>query len=1091
MKKLLQSLFILLFVATSAIAQNRTITGTVTSSEDGLPLPGASVKVKGTNIGVSTGANGKYSLSVPSSASALEFSSIGFTTQSITLGTSGVINVALTTDSKALQEVVIEGAYGTKTTSRSTTTNAQTVTGEKLNTVRGTNVNNALAGKVAGVQVRSQSAAALGRNTVVRLRGASGFGTGSNVLYVVDGTILPNADDLNLDDVEDVSVLQGPAAAAILGSQAAAGAILITTKKGKKNGGAGIALNIGASFENAYILPNYQNTYGGGNTADLIQYKWKSGDPVEWQALDGKYYHNYSDDSSWGPKMVGQEYIPWYAWYPGTQYSYKTASLTPQPNNAKDFFNTGVVLNNSVSFSDGGEKYNLRMTYGNQYTQGLLPNTSLNKNTFNFVANYDLNKHFTVGANINYVTTSTKGDINDDYSTGASTGSFSQWFHRDLDMDILKELRGLTVPGPSGTTIYASWNHNDPTSYNASNTKSFYAANYWYNPYTYYDLVDEVYRRDRLYGNISLAYKVNTDLKFTLNYRKQQNTIYTEDKFTSKFDQSGTQTSGNDARLKGYYATYTSFSNRENFELLGNYTKKISDFTLDVTAGVDLFNAVSKSNSASTVNGLSIPDLFTVGNSVDNPSVGNGRTAEKYRALLGRGSFGYKNFLFLDGSLRNDWFSTLPQSHNSVLSKSIGLSFVFSDLLPKEQFSWLSLGKLRASYGEIPQSIGVYTYPGFAYGVSSNKWSGNLLMQTPDSQVDPDVKGATSSNYEYGIDLGFFKNRLTLSATYWNAKEVDFPRSVTINGASGFTSIYTNIGRIDKSGAEFQITGTPIKSRNISWTISGTYANLLNNKVVEISDKYGVSRISLEGVWGTTMPYMIHQQNYQWGQIYGNGKKRDANGVPYVTTSGNFVNDPNVYFGSVLPKHTGGLQNSFNLFKDFEVNANIDYQVGGKFVSLSNMWGSYSGLTARTAALNDKGNPVRDAVANGGGVRVDGVDQTSGLPVTYYVEADTYYQNLYNNRTFDDYVYDLTFVKLREVSIGYHIPVKKFGLNKYIQNATFSIIARNPVLIYAKTKDFDPSEISTVDANGNVLSVGERAQLPGTRGFGFNLKIGF
>ena len=1082
MKKLLQSLFIMLLVAASAMAQDRTITGTVTSSEDGLPIPGASVRVKGVSgIGTLTNASGKFTLKVPSATSTVTISSIGFLEREVSIS-GGVANAVLSPDSKALQEVVIQGAYGTKTTSRATSANTQTISGEKLNTVRGTNVNNALAGKVAGVQVRSQSAAALGRNTDVRLRGASGFGTGSGALYVVDGTILPNADDVNLDDIEDISVLQGPAAAAILGSQAAAGAILITTKKGRKSAGAGITLNLGATFENAYILPNYQNTYAGGNTADLIKYTWKTTDPIEWKALDGKYYHNYSDDSSWGPKMVGQEYIPWYAWYPGTNYSYKTTALTPQPNNARDFFNTGIALNNTVTFSDAGEKYNLKATYGNQYTQGLLPNSDLRKNTFNFIANYDLNKHFTVGANINYVSTKLSGDIDDAYSS-TSTGSFNQWFHRNLDMDILKELRGMTVEGPGGTTIFGSWNHNDPTSYNASNTKQFYAGNYWYNPYSYYDLVDVVNQRDRLYGNVSLTYKVNSDLRFTGTYRKQQNTLYAETKFSSRLDQSATQAAGNDARLRGYYDTQTSFSNRENLEILGNYTKKISDFTIDVTAGVDLFSALAKANRGYTVNGLSIPDLFTLGNSVDTYQVTNTRTAEKYRAILARGSFGYKNFLFVDGSIRNDWFSTLPESDNSVLSKSIGASFVFSDLLPKEGFSWLSMGKIRGSYGEIPQSLGVYTYPGFAYGVGAFKWNGNLLMSTPDSQVDPDIKGATSSNYEFGIDLGFLKNRINLSASYWNAKEVNFPRSVALNAASGFTSVTTNVGRIDKEGLEFQLTARPIVSPKVSWTISGTYANLLNNKVVEYSKKYGVSRVSVEGVWGSTMPYMIHQEGYQWGQIYGNGKKRDANGVPHVTTSGNFVNDPNVYFGSVLPKHTGGVQNSFVLFNDFEVNANIDYQVGGKFVSLSNMWGSYSGLTARTAALNDKGNPVRDAVVNGGGVRVDGVDPTSGQPVTYYVEAQTYYQNLYNNRVFDDYIYDLTFVKLREVAIGYRIPVKKLGLGKHIQNATFSVIARNPVLIYSKTKDFDPSEVS---ANS-----GETAQLPGTRGIGFNLRIGF
>ena len=1087
MKKLLQSLFILLFIAGSAMAQDRTISGTVTSSEDGLPIPGASVKVKEVQgVATATDGQGKFSMRIPASAKTLVVTSLSFSPKEVAIS-GNVINVVLTPDAKTLGEVVIEGAYGTKTTSRAASSNIQSVTGEQLNTTRGTNVNNALAGKVAGVQVRSQSAAALGRNTTIRLRGASGFGSGNEgALYVVDGTILPNADDINMDDIEDVSVLQGPSAAALLGSQASRGAILITTKKGKAgSAGGNVTVNIGATFENAYILPNYQNAYAGGNNGDLIQYNWKQGDPVEWKSLDGKYYHNYSDDSSWGPKMVGQEYIPWYAWYGGTQYSYKTTSLVAQPDNARDYYDTGATYNNSVSYSDATDKYNVKVSYGNQYTHGIVTNTNLKKNTFNFVGSYNVSKHFTIDANINYINTVLNGDINDGYSTNQTTGSFNQWFHRDLDMNIMKELRGLYVPNGS-ERIYASWNHNDPTSYVAGgDPKNFYAANYWYNFYTYYDLIDEVNQRDRWYGNIGITYKVNKDLKFTGTYRKQQNTTWYEDKFSSRLDQSGTQTSGNNSLVKGYYGTGTTYSNIENYEFLGSYTKKIKDFSIDAVAGVDIRSALSKSNSGSTSNGLTIPDLFTVGNSVTPTTAGNGRSMDKSRALLARATFGYKNMLFIDGSVRNDWYSTLPVKTNDILSKSIGASFVFSDLLKSSSaFDWLYEGKIRASYGEIPQTIGAYTYPGSSYGLSSNKWNGYLLMSAPSSLVDPEIKGATSSNSEFGIDLKFLKGRLGLSGTYWVAKEIDFPRSITVNGASGYSSVYTNMGRIDRKGFDISLNAKPVRSSNFNWDINATYANLWKNNIVEISEKYKQDRISVEAVWGTTLPYMIHQKGMRWGQIYGNGMTYDkATGLPKLTASGGYVRDANVYFGSVLPQHTGGLQNSFVIFKDFEVNANIDWQLGGKFVSLSNMWGSYSGLTARTAAVNDKGYSVRDAVADGGGVRVEGIDNTTGEHKVYYINAATYYQNLYNNLTFDDYVNDLTFVKLREVAIGYRLPLKKWGADKFMRSATFSIIARSPLLIYAKSKDYDPSEIA--------YSSGETAQLPGTRGVGFNLKIGF
>ncbi|MGN6163661.1 MAG: hypothetical protein ACTHOF_03895, partial [Flavisolibacter sp.] len=566
-------------------------------------------------------------------------------------------------------------------------------------------------------------------------------------------------------------------------------------------------------------------------------------------------------------------------------------------------------------------------------------------------------------------------------------------------------------------------------------------------------------------------------------YRKQQNTTWYEDRFSSDLALSGTQTTGNEARAKGYYGTGETYSNRQNLEFLASYSKKIQDFQFNINVGSDFFSWVSKSNTASTVNGLNVPNLFTIGNSKDQPSVGNGRTEEKYRAVLTRGDVGYRNFLFADFSLRNDWFSTLPSANNDVLSKSFGASFVFSDLV---KIPALTYGKIRASWGEIPQALGTssttfgaYRYPGFAYGVGQYQWNGNFLMGTPDQLVDSAIHGAVKSQKEIGLDLRFLHNRIGISATYWDGSEKDIPRAVSINGASGFTSKLINTGEIAKRGIDIQFNARPLWMENFKWEINATWGRLLENKVVKIAP--GTDRISIQGVWGSTAPYLVHQVGQEWGQIYGNGMKR-INGQPVLDDDGFYVNDPNVYFGSALPDYTGGVQNSFQFLKDFTLNVNFDYQVGGKFVSLSDIWGSYSGLTARTATVNDKGNPIRDAVADGGGVHVSGVDK-DGKPVDYYVEAKDYFQNMYNNKTFDEFVYDLTFVKLRELSIGYNIPVNKIGIGKWANSAVFTLVARNPFLIYAKTKDIDPSEVSYIS--------GETGQFPGTRGFGFNLKVGF
>jgi len=1077
MTRRLLAICVILLFSLYGRAQNRVVTGTVTSKTDGLPLPGASVTVKGTKTGTQTDASGTFSLHILGPNVILVFSSLGFKTIELPAASSNM-HVAFEPDANQLSEVVVTGAFGTTQTSRSTTTNAQVVSGQKLNTIRQPDLNNALAGKVAGIQVRSQSVAALGRETEVRLRGASGFGTGSGALYVVNGTILPNANDLNLDDVESISVLQGPAATAQFGSQAANGAIVITLKKGLKSSGVGVILNIGAQIDKVSYLPDYQNIYAGGGASELMTYQWKEGDPLEWKALNGKVYPDYSDDASWGPKMEGQEYIPWYAWYPGSKYSYKTASLVPQPNNSKDFFNTGVTLNNSVSISQATDRMTFKLTYGNQDVQGLIPNSKLKKNTINVMASYDITKKLNIAADINYVNRTLRGEISDDYGN-QSTGSFNQWYHRDLDMGIMKELRGLKSPQGE----FASWNHNNPDAYDPESPLNFYGGNYWYNFYTYYDQINNINNRDRLYGNIRLTYRITDDLSIAGTYRKQQYSEWAEDKVSTSLETSATQTD-----VKGAYSTTNLFYNRENVEFLAIYKKALGNFLINANGGSDFYNSMYKLNSASTNNGLSVPDLYAISNSVSTPSILNTRREEKYRALFAKASVGYKNLIFLDATVRNDWFSTLPQADNSVLSKSFGASFLFSDLL--KQFDWLSSGKLRASWGEIPLALGTsndtfgaYRFPGGAYMINQFKWNDGLLMTSPDVLTDPKISGAVSRQSEIGLDLSFLKNRLGLSATYWQGADKNFPYTLTLNGASGYSGLLTNIGEIKREGFEFQLTGRPVDIRNFSWNVSATWSPLLKNDIVELSREYGITRTArLGGVRSSELPYLIHIEGKRWGRIYGNGIKRHANGQPELNADGSYVNDPNVDFGSVLPKHTGGFQNTFNVFKDFTVGANIDWQVGGKFVSLSNMWGAYSGLIERTAATNDRGHNVRDAVAEGGGVHVVG-ENAAGQPVSYYVAAKTHYQNLYNNKTFDEFVYDLTYVKLREISVGYNIPLKKLGIGKYIQNANFSVVARNPVLLYSKTKDFDPSEIDAL--------AGETGQLPGTRGFGFNLRVGF
>ncbi|MGZ8541382.1 MAG: SusC/RagA family TonB-linked outer membrane protein [Chitinophagaceae bacterium] len=1076
MRKLASLLAMLVLFTTLAIAQTRTVSGRVVDAK-GAPIPFASVKVKGTETGVSADVNGSFSLKA-NKGDILEVSAIGLKPSTITVGDETVLSVSMVNDGEqSLSEVLVTSAYDTKRTARSVSYNAQTITDDQLNTIRQTDINNAMAGKISGIQVRSQSSVKLGSNgySSIRLRGESDIQSGSSVLYVVDGNVVPTASagDINPDDIADLTVLQGPGAAALFGPLGANGAIVITTKTARKGAkGVGVELNIGVTFDKIYIQPNYQNSYAGGGAADLIKFTWKDGMPDEWKALDGKYHHDYADDASWGPRMVGQEYIPWYAWYGGTQYSYKTAALTPQEDNAKDFYNTGVTLNNNVSFSKAGDNYNVRLSYTNLDIKGLIPTSSLKRNNLNLNTTIDITSRLTLGSHITYQNQVTNGQFDDGYANN-SQGSFNQWFHRDLDMNIMKELRGLKTP--SG--IAASWNHKNPNTYlntdGSTNELAFLGGNYWYNFYTYFDNVRNINNRDRLFGDISLTYKITNDLRVKGSYVKQQLTTFGEDKTFYALESSATQTG-----IQGYYGTRETYSNRENFQGLVSYGKKFGDFAVNANLGFDIMRSKYKDISANTNNGLNVPDFFALANSKNPITYGNYRENEKSRAGFVRGDVGYKNFLFAEFAVRKDYFSVLPVEDNGIVSKSVGASFVFSDLL-KNDLPFLSYGKLRASWGEVPRTIAPYVL-GFNYGISNNQWDGNLLMATPGTLVDPNIRGAVTTQREIGLDLRFLKNRIGFSATYWDGTIKDIPLNISVNGASGFTSKLINAGEIEKKGVDLQFMAVPIRTTDMEWTINATWAKLIKNQIVKLAPDLNRVTYSSGTFAGTYAAYVVNEVGKPWGQLFGPGIKR-INGKPVLGSNGKFVREAEVNFGSVLPDYTGGIQSSFS-FKNFIFNANLDYQVGGKFYSLSSFWGDFSGLTAKTATINDKGNPVRDAVADGGGVHVFGVDADE-KDVDYYLEAQDYYHQFQGSQISEASIYDLTYLKLREVSLGYKLDVKKIGLDKIFTGATFSLVARNPWLIYAKTKDFDPSEISN--------TYGENGQFPGTRSLGVNLKFGF
>jgi hypothetical protein len=430
----------------------------------------------------------------------------------------------------------------------------------------------------------------------------------------------------------------------------------------------------------------------------------------------------------------------------------------------------------------------------------------------------------------------------------------------------------------------------------------------------------------------------------------------------------------------------------------------------------------------------------------------------------------------MDVTARNDFASVLQKGTN-IFYPSVGSAFILSELVKMPSF--VNNLKFFASWGQKPLLLGAYAFA-LNYGLGANQWNGNALMSTPDNIIDPNLTGSLISTKEAGIDFKLF-NKLSANFTYFEEINDKQPVSVSISGASGYTGKNINAARIDKKGFEIQLNANIISNSLVTYDLSVNYANLLYNKVVTLAP--GINRISLGGsAFGTRGATAFAALNETWGQLIGSATVYDKTGNPIILANGYYKTAANQNLGSVLPKHTGGMINTLRFKNNLEINANITYQFGGKFYSLSEMWGNFSGLLENTAAVNNKGKNVRDAVADGGGVHVKGVDEAGGV-VDKYISAQTYFQQFYNTSNSTPFLHSFSYIKLQELSLGYHLPVSKMGLKNICNDVTVSVIARKPLLIWSEDKMFDPSEISP--------TFGENGQLPSVRGVGLNIKVTF
>ncbi|WP_299820857.1 SusC/RagA family TonB-linked outer membrane protein [uncultured Pontibacter sp.] len=1068
-KLLLTILPLVLLLTTGALAQQRDVRGKVIGATDGFAIPGASVVVKGTTTGVSTNTDGTYQIRVPNEDAVLVFKFLGYLAQEVRVGNQSVIDVQLQTDSKQLSEVVVT-ALGIERSERSLGYATQEVKGDNLTLTKEQNILGSLSGKIAGVQMTGASGASMGGTQKIQIRGVNSVTGGGQPLIVVDGTPISNANfagrngadygnlaqDINPEDVETINVLKGPAASALYGIRGQYGVVMITTKKGSRGPKkVDVQLNSAFSVERVGNLMPMQNIYGGGGSQT-------------WRTLaNGEKYVDGTDES-WGPKMDGTPVRHMHSFYPQDPMYGQLEPFVPQPDNIKDFFETGYNLNNGISISGGNENSAFRLSYNNTQIEGVEPNTWLKRNNLGLSASLDLNDKITASANINYANNDGQRPAQGYYE---GSRNFMQWFQRNLDMKRLKNYKY-----EDGTFYH--WNIGRP---NAAGVITNWQPSDWNNPYfeAYENLNND--NRDRFFGDVGLTYQILPELKLSGFVRS--------DMFTQNIE------SRVAAGGRSPDAAYSvgKYQNKEmNYEFLAQYAKDWNDFSLNVNVGTNLFERDYTYLSQETRGGLTSPGFYNIEGSRERPVVSSYLLRKQLNSVYGMATVGYKDTYFVDFSVRRDHSSTLPDPY---YYPSVSASFVFSELL-----NWqpLSYGKLRASYAMAGNDVGVYA-TSLNYetgGLYGNEGGTVNTAYVPDVLNNPNIKPSFATSYEIGTDLQFFNGRLGADITYYEQRNEDDVISLNVSGASGYSSSYINAGLMVNKGIEIALTGTPIQTQKFSWDIAFNAAR--NRGTVKELYPGLDSRLLESNTYSGVPMYLYSNVGEQFGTIVGQAYQRDpatgkillgSNNMPLYTTATH-------NFGTVLPDATGGLQNTFRLGK-FDLGAMIDYQFGGQFISWSRMLSVKAGLAPETAALNENGKNVRDPLAEGGGVKVSGIygpgviiggEDMSGKEFNGFVDARTYFRNTLGTRIYEEWIYDASYVRLREVRLGYSLDKASLGSLPF-QRIGIALIARNPLMIWQEAPEgLNPAELATGSSSFGWLETGG---LNTVRSYGVNLNISF
>lgn len=1049
----LSAILFLILLSQLTFAQDTTIKGVVKAST-GETLPGVSVALKGSSQVVATDINGSFSIVAPD-RSILVFSYIGFQVQELQINrNAGALLVTLQPTENALNEVVVT-ALGINRQKKSLGYAVQEIKGQDLAEAKETNLVNALAGKIAGVRV-TNSQGDMGSSRVV-IRGETSISGNNQPLFVVDGIPVDNSQlnsagardyanaisDINADDIESISVLKGPNAAALYGSRAAAGVIIIKTKTGKSKRGVGITVNSNTVLETIATLPVYQNAFGQGSEG-LFSY------------VDGKGKGlNDGVDESWGPRMDGR-LLP--------QFFSKGVAVpfVAHPDNVRDFFQTGYSLNNGIAIADATEKFDYRLSYNNLKQVGVVPNSGQGKNSVTLNTTLRLTPKLSLTANANYSKLGSDNLPGTGGSRSTSTMLQFAWFGRQVDINELKNYLD-----ENGNTF--NWNN------------SYYSNPYWV---AYENTVSQ--NRNRLIGSVGLNYKIIDGLDF--NFRT--GTDYYNDRRKVRVAY------GTNGSPFGSYTESAFTVSETNTDGTLNLNKKLSsDFTLEALVGANIRSRYIEQNDQSAPR-LAVAGLYALNNSRDPLTSSNIYNKLKSYSIYSSAQLGFRNYLFANITARNDWSSTLPAQNRSYFYPSFNGSFVLTEALDIKS-EVLDYAKIRGGWSKVGKDADPYRLIN-TYGFSA-PFGSNPQLSPSTTDLNPNLKPETTTSTELGAEASFFNKRVSLDLSLYNTNSYDQILSVDVSQSTGFKSKLLNAGKINNKGIEIQLGVTPVK-KAFTWDVDVNFA-ANRSRVISLDD----AGLLQNYVVATNSAQVIASVGQPYGTLFGNAFLRDAGGNIIVNSTGAPQTDPSKkVLGKYTPDWIGGISNTFS-YKGLSLGVLIDASIGGSIYNGTYATGTYTGVLASTLPGrgaefggisyyypdNKKANgTVRvgngaaaptGAVVYDDGIVFNGVS-ADGKPNEKVLPAQQYYKSF---RTIDEAnIFDASYVKLREVKLSYNLPAKWIRpLN--LQGVSVSLVGRNLLIIHRNVTDIDP-EVAFNTGNGQGL---ESLSNPTTRSYGFNINI--